>query len=198
MATYQDIFAYPIKYAPIRMIGIWDRGLEFWGVVVGIFGYLFYACKKDEENAWRWSDILSLAILTGIPFGHFGAYLEGLNFGRETNLPWGVTFESYTVPYTLPIHPAQMYALIYSLIITVTALYIFTRKPLRHDGDLTLGIAASYGILRFIEEFFRGDESLTLSGISLAYFLSLLSVVIAGILLLKRYNKLDFIHKNQS
>lgn len=189
----QEIFADPIQYAPMRMIGIWDRGFEFWGVTIGVLLYLYFTAKKAEENIWRWIDILVVSILAGIPFGHIGALLDGVNFGRETDLPWGITFESSSVPYTVPIHPTQIYALVYSIIIFLILGYIFIKKPLKHDGDIALIAAISYGTMRFVEEFFRGDESITIFDMNIAYPIILIIVAIAGISLAIRYNRLTFI-----
>lgn len=189
----QEIFADPMQYAPIRMIGIWDRGFEFWGVVAGVMAYLYIAAKRDEENIWRWLDILGLSILAGIPFGHLGALLEGVNFGRETLLPWGIVFETATVPYTVPIHPTQIYALVYSSIIALSLGYIYLKKPLKYDGDLFLTGIVSYGIMRGLEEFFRGDEAVTILGLNITYLIVLGLVLTAGISLAIRYNRLNFI-----
>lgn len=192
----QDIFAAPIWNAPIRMTGLWsDRGFEFWGVVIGVLGYLYLSAKKAGENTWRWLDILTVSILAGIPFGHFGALLDGINFGNETDLPWGITFESSSVPYTVPIHPTQIYALVYSIIIFIILGFIFTKKPLEHDGDLALTATISYGTMRFIEEFFRGDEAITLFNINITYPIIVIIVAIAGISLAIRYNRLTFLTK---
>ncbi len=195
LLNIQEIFADPIRYAPIRMIGIWDRGFEFWGVVAGMTIYLYIAAKKAEENTWRWLDILSLSILAGIPFGHIGALLEGLNFGRETDLPWGIIFETATVPYTVPIHPTQIYALVYAIIIGVSLTILLKKKIFRHPGDITLVAIISYGTMRFIEELFRGDESMTILNFNVTYLVVGIIVTIAGISLGIRYNKLDFFTK---
>lgn len=192
----QDIFANPVWSAPARMVGIWgDRGFEFWGVVIGIFVYLYLAAKKAGENTWRWLDIMTISILAGIPFGHFGALLDGINFGSETDLPWGIIFETSSVPYTVPIHPTQIYALVYSIIIFGVLAYIFIKKPLKHDGDIALLATISYGIMRFVEEFFRGDEAITFFNINITYPIIIIVVAIAGISLAIRYNRLTFLTK---
>ncbi len=191
----QEIFADPIQYIPIRMLGVWDRGFEFWGVAAGVMVYAYFAAKKAGENTWRWLDILSISILAGIPFGHLGALLEGLNFGIETDLPWGIIFETSSVPYTVPIHPTQIYALVYSIIICLVLGFIFLKKPLKHDGDIALTATVSYGVIRFIEEFFRGDESITMLNLNITYPLILILVAIAGISLAIRYNRLNFLTK---
>lgn len=195
LLNISDVVADPKKLIPLRIISVWDRGFNFWGIVLGMFIYLYIATKKAEENTGKWLDILALAFLAAIPFGHIGALFEGLSYGKETDLPWGITFDSYTVPYTVPIHPTQIYALIYTLIIFVTLRLVLVKNHLKHDGDTTLVAALAYSTLRFIEEFFRGDEAFNFFGLNLAHWVCLAVFLFAGISLLFRYNRLNFLFK---
>ncbi len=195
LVNFQDLIADPKNEIPLRIISFWDRGFNFWGIVAGMMIYLYYAAKKNEENIGKWLDILTLSFLAAIPFGHIGALLEGISYGKETDLPWGIIFESFTVPYTVPIHPTQIYALVYSIAILLVLRFIIVPKKLVRDGEVTLVAAASYGAFRFIEEFFRGDEAISLLGFNLAHWVSLAVFLFAGISLLIRYNKLNFILK---
>ena len=179
----------------IHIISFWDRGFNFWGIAAGTIAYLVYRAKKEEEDVATWLDTITLAWLAAIPLGHVGSLLEGINYGRETDLPWGIIFESYTVPYTVPIHPTQVYALIYSIIIFGLIAYFSLWKKTIKEGETIFIAVLSYGTLRFIEEFFRGDEAIELLGLHLAHWVSLLCILWAGISLLLRYNKLDFILK---
>lgn len=173
----------------LDVLGIWDRNFNFWGVVLGLGLSLAYFAKKEEESVKKWLDLLTLALLSAMPFGHLGSLLEGINYGHETSLPVGITFETFAVPYTLPIHPTQVYALIYTIIIATIAFLIFFKKiwP-QEEGALTLIVAESYALLRFTEEFFRGDEYISFFGIHLAHIVSLLVAMGAGIFLFYRYN----------
>lgn len=189
LVNISDVIADPKAMIPLRLVSIWDHGFNFWGIVAGIFIYTYYAAKQEEENIQRWFDILTMAFLTAIPFGHMGALFEGTNYGNETNLPWGITFDSYTVPFTVPIHPTQVYALIYTLIILVTMGVLSLKKQLKQDGDLTLIVAIAYSSCRFAEEFFRGDEAITFLKLNLANWVSLAVLLFAGISLFIRYNK---------
>ncbi len=197
LVSFQDIIADPKNEIPLRIFGFWDRGFNFWGIVAGMIVYLYFAAKKNEENIGKWMDILALSFLAAIPFGHIGALLEGIGYGRETDLPWGIIFESSTVPYTVPIHPTQIYAIVYSVAIFLILKLIVARKNLVRDGEIALIAAASYSACRFIEEFFRGDEAISILGLNLAHWVSLDVFLFAGISLLIRYNKLDFILKRK-
>lgn len=190
-----DVIAEPQRLILLRIVSIWDRGFNFWGIVLGMSIYLYIASKRAEENTGKWLDVLTLAFLASIPFGHIGAFLEGLSYGRETSLPWGITFDSFTVPYTVPIHPTQIYALIYSLLIFVAIRIIVGKNWLKHDGDATLIAALSYSVLRLIEEFFRGDEAIPLLGLNLAHWICMAVFLFTGVSLLFRYNKLNFLFK---
>lgn len=191
-----DLLADPKKLIPLRIVSIWDKGFNFWGIVLGMLVYLYWTARKAGENTGKWLDIVTMSFLAAIPFGHIGALMEGLGYGRETNLPWGITFDSYTVPYTVPIHPTQIYALIYTLIILGVMSFLVFKKQLKHDGDAALIAATAYSGMRFIEEFFRGDEAITLWKLNLAHWICLFVFVFAGISLLIRYNKLNFILKH--
>lgn len=195
LTNLPEIFSTSLSSIPIRLISFWDRGFNVWGMAAGTIIYLIYRAKKEEENMGKWLDTLTLSWLTAIPFGHLGSLLEGINYGRETELPWGIIFESSAVPYTVPIHPTQIYALVYSIVIVGIITYFTLMKKIIKEGEAIYIAAVSYGAMRFSEEFFRGDEAVEFLGLHLAHWVSLLVVLWAGISLLLRYNKLDFILK---
>lgn len=198
LVNLSDLIVDPKGMIPLRIISIWDHGFNFWGIVLGMATYLAYAAKEAEENLWRWLDILAVALLAATPFGHLGALFEGAGYGHETNLPWGITFESFTVPYTVPIHPTQLYAFTYSITILIVIGVLFLRGRFEKDGDAALFATLSYSIMRFTEEFFRGDEAITIWRLNLAHWIALALFLFAGISLLIRYNRLTFISKHFS
>lgn len=65
--------------------------------------------------AWATLDALAPALALGEAIAHAGALVAGLDFGRPTSLPWGVTYRSrlaslwYGVPLGTPLHPTQAY-----------------------------------------------------------------------------------------
>jgi len=136
---------------------IWDKGLSIWGAIIGVFIALFILSRRENENFGAWSDILIPSIIIGMIFGNIGAFLDGRNYGTPTNLPWGVTMEASR--YAVPIHPTQIYASIYCLILAIVLFKLFNHNFFKITGRISLFAIASFSFLRFLDEFMRGDET---------------------------------------
>jgi phosphatidylglycerol---prolipoprotein diacylglyceryl transferase len=164
-----------------QLFYIWDKGLSPWGGIVGVLLVLaFFAHKNDEETA-KWMDVFAVAILSAIAVSCIGAFLDGRNYGRETSLPWGVLIESSI--YAVPIHPTQIYAALYTGILSI-ALYIqVSKRQLDYPGQAAIFALLGYSVLRFIEEFFRGDESNIFFGLREAQFYTIAGIIISLTLL---------------
>lgn len=193
LINYQSYF-YEFSFSAIsKIFYIWDKGLHFYGAVIGFFGYLYYACRKNDQEYLKWLDALVPAMILAMAFGHMGAFFEGVNYGHETSLPWGVNFESPWIKYTVPIHPTQIYAFLYSALISIGLIFINHIKSIKNRNTIGLiGLAGIqlYAFFRFIEGFARGDDTLLIFGIRLPQILSFLVIIGTGILLYFRYNKL--------
>lgn len=141
---------------------LWDKGLSFWGALLGFSLSIVYVAKKYGESWLRIFDAISLPLLLGLLFGHAGAFLDGIAHGKATNLPWGITFQSAVVKYAVPIHPTQLYAFLYTFV-----LFFMLRKVSKEWFFKAEGFTASvtiwaYSLFRFLEEFFRGDDTIML------------------------------------
>jgi phosphatidylglycerol---prolipoprotein diacylglyceryl transferase len=151
--------------------GFWDRvvnsirdfryGFVFFGGVIGAFasGYVFAGFKK--LNFLKLADFFAPAIALGHAIGRIGCFFAGCCYGHQTNGIFGVVFSS---PYCLVsqnllhkhIHPTQLYESFGNIV-----LFFILHKMLKRrqtDGSVILAYIAGYSILRFIVEFFRGDE----------------------------------------
>jgi len=146
---------------PINMIKIWEGGLVFYGgLIASILAALWYL-KKHRLRIWKYGDILSPAIALGQSIGRVGCLMAGCCYGKETACPWAVRF---TDPQTLampniPLHPTQIYESIAALLIF--GLLLKLRKRKSFDGQIFWLYIALYAIVRFIIDFFRGDETRT-------------------------------------
>jgi phosphatidylglycerol---prolipoprotein diacylglyceryl transferase len=173
----------------LSLFAIWDKGISFWGALIGFTITFIFIARQEDENILGWLDILTISTLVFVLFGHLGAFLDGINYGRETNMPWGITFESGTVKYVVPIHPTQLYALIYSGLLAFILYEIYKNWKVKKDGLVAeIGIT-SYLILRFLEEFFRGDEAIEVFGIRLRFIVFFLLAAASGTWLYKQYGK---------
>lgn len=174
---------------PLNLIGIWDKGLSGWGAVVGFLIGFVWLAQREDEPLKRWFDVMVIALLVTMIFVHFGAFLDGINYGRETGMPWGITFESGTVKYVVPIHPTQIYAMLYTSILAIALYEIYKKWKVKRDGLVTEIGVTSYLAFRFLEEFFRGDETWEILGIRVRLVILFILAAASGIWLYKKYGK---------
>ena len=170
-----------------NFLAIWDQGFSFWGGLIGFFAMLTYYIFKSKEELWKWYDALSVPILIGLMIGNFGALLGGYAYGTPTSLPWGITYEAFTVKYTVPIHPVQIYAII------LIGLILWSKKYLKEkteffekDGNTTLYLVSLFSLISFSLEFIRGDDTLLVFAYRLSMLLFLTAFLISGGLRLPR------------
>lgn len=171
---------------------IWDKGLNLWGGLLAFLLCLYFLCKKQDHNFWKWLDVIIPAFVIAYGIGSIGAFFEGINYGNETNLPWGVNFESPAIKYTVPIHPTQIYASIYSIIIATGLILIPSIKKIRDlnfPGMIGFGGMFIFSLFRFLEEFVRGDDVWTIFDIRVTQIVAGLTIIFSGIFLYISYNR---------
>lgn len=192
--NYQTFFYEFSSEALIRILYIWDKGLNPWGGAITFLIAFYYICKKNDQDFFKWIDVIVPSILIGMAITHIGAFFEGINYGRETALPWGVNFESPSIKYTVPIHPTQIYATIYTGIIAIGLLYLYKAKKfteLKKEGLIALLGVFAYNLMRFFEEFVRGDDTWLIWSIRVPQIIALIITITTGVYIYKRHKK-DF------
>ena len=175
----------------LQVLYIWDKNLNIWGGLLAALFYLYKICKRDDQDFLKWLDVIIPSLIIGIGIGSLGAFFDGINYGKETSLPWGVNFENPSIKYTVPIHPTQIYAFIYSAIIAIILVLAGQRKDI--EDETPSGLVSIVGIflfnlMKFLEEFLRGDDTLLLFDIRVSQALTLVVLISSGIILFKRYN----------
>jgi phosphatidylglycerol:prolipoprotein diacylglycerol transferase len=193
--NYQTYFYEFSVNTILQIFYIWDKGLNLYGAIIAVFISLFLLCKKNDQDFWKWLDTIVPAIILGFAIGHLGTFFEGINYGRETGLPWGVNFESPAIKYTVPIHPTQIYAFIYSLALGITLILVSRTEKitnLKKSGFIGIIGVAVYNFFQFLEQFVRGDDTFTIFGIRLQQIIALIIAISAGIFLYLHYNKRKF------
>lgn len=194
--THPDIFFTHINTQKIfGFFMFWDKGISFWGAVLGLSLGIAYISWKRQENPARIFDILVPSLLLGMVFGGVGAFLDGINYGTTTNLPWGVTFRSANVKYITAIHPTQLYSSLASL--GLCLMLLLALKKFRNlNSPQTPGLTAwggifSFSVYRFLEEFLRGDEIIRIFSIRSPQLLAALMIFVSGYVLYSRYSQLS-------
>jgi phosphatidylglycerol:prolipoprotein diacylglycerol transferase len=173
----------------LRILYIWeDKGLSLLGALIGITVSLIYFSYKEKEQTLKWLDILSISVISGLAVGHIGAFLDGINYGRETSLPWGIIFDNPSVKYAVPIHPTQIYAFIYSIIIAVALFFLYKKNKFK-AGIIMMIALISYSAMMFLEGFIRGDDVITFLSLRIEQWFALLIIILTGGIFIYIYNK---------
>lgn len=171
-----------------NVIAIWDKGLSLFGALIGIILTIVIYSLKEKEQTLKWLDILTISIIAGIAIGHLGAFLDGVNYGNPTNLPWGITFDNPSIKYAIDIHPVQIYAFIYSAAIAITLFFIYKKTKIENGSILLYG-SLTYFTFSFLEGFLRGDDVIIRLGLRIEQWFAILIILIAGGFIIYRYNK---------
>ena len=141
----------------LKIFQIWEGGLVFYGGLILAAGVSIGYMRWQRLPIWKWADLFSPSIALGLFFGRAGCFFAGCCYGKETPLPWGITF---TDPNSLaklnaPLHPTQLYEAAGGLAIFFFLNWKAKRKAF--DGQIFWLFLFVYSILRFFIEMLRGD-----------------------------------------
>lgn len=142
-----------------QMFAFWqDKEISFWGAMIGAIYIFVRKAHQKQENLQKWGDVFIISAMVALTIGNFGAFLDGINYGNATILPFGITFDNSIVKYTVPIHPVQLYAMLYSFVIGVICYKIYKTYRNQYDGLILILGTALFSTFKVIEGFFRGDD----------------------------------------
>ena len=157
---------------PAEIFRIQHGGLVFYGGFVGSFLFFLFFVRKKRLPFWETVDRMTPYAILVQAFGRIGCFLNRCCYGKPTSLPIGVVFPGSLVP----VHPTQLYEAA-SLFALFVPFYLLSQKR-QKPGALFSGYLVTYGLLRFIVEFARGDQKHFLLGLTLPQFLSLFFILI--------------------
>lgn len=180
---------------PIEILKIWEGGLVFYGGILFAVPVAIWYIKKNGLGIWSTGDIFAPSIAIGHAIGRLGCFSAGCCYGRPAEwLPWAITF---TDPESLakigiPLHPTQLYE---SLGEFINFLILITlRRHQSFRGQLFWTYLLLYSALRFIVEFFRGDENrgFIFGDISIAQGVSVLAFLtaIVGLIIFRKRKRI--------
>ena len=138
---------------------IWEGGLVFYGgFAAGLATIIVYIRLNPVINFWEIADILAPALSLGHVFGRLGCLLAGCCYGRPSTLPWAVKFSNAEslAPKGVCLHPTQIYEALGNLAIFLVLDRL--NKTGHKRGQTVLAYMVMYGVMRYIMEFFRGDD----------------------------------------
>ncbi len=143
---------------PLDIFMLWKGGLAFQGgLIFGLLTVIFYS-YRHHLALWTTLDIMAVAMPLGQFIGRLGCFMAGCCYGQECHQPWAVTFNH---PETLAqagvsLHPTQLYESFLSLGVFFFLLWFRHRQ--RFPGQILGTYLLLAGVVRFVVEFWRGDE----------------------------------------
>jgi len=168
---------------PGQIVG--TAGLTIYGAVLGATLGVWIYSKLSRLQFGYLVDLLAPGIILSQTVGRVGCTLNGCCYGLETSLPWGVIYthpDSFG-PLRIPVHPTQVYEIIFCLI--GFAVLLKLRGRLRPEGSLFLVYLSLYSAWRFGISFLR-DGTVFLLGLQQAQVIGLIVLAIAISLLAYR------------
>ena len=185
-----------------HVIFFWDDFIQGWresGIASLREGFVFYGgflCAALVAVVYthvkrlplaKVTDALAPSIALGHMFGRLGCCFEGCCYGKACSLPWAVTFPPPHVRAGVPLHPTELYEAAGNLVIFAGLAAFYRHK--RFDGEVWWLYVLSYGVLRFVVEFFRGDYDIHYFGaFTIAHFIAVVMIVpaLVGLKLCRR------------
>ena len=150
---------------------IWQGGMSFHGGVIGIIIASTLFSKKNNEDVFKYLDIIALISPIGIFFGRIANFINSELYGLETSIPWAVKFIQIDNLYR---HPSQLYEAIFEgIILFLILIYFWSKDYLKTPVKLSSLFLIFYSVFRFAIEFFRvPDQQLgyLVFNLTFAYF----------------------------
>ena len=166
------------------LTAIFGGSVFYGGMLGGLLAGLLYAYKEKLPKE-EYFDIAAFTIPFFHVFGRIGCFLSGCCYGIECF--WGVTFHHSVIESANGVKrlPVQLIEAAGNLLLFVVILFLFQRGKER--GRLIYVYLVSYGILRFVLEFFRGDTYRGIwLGLSTSQIISIITIITSTTILILR------------
>jgi phosphatidylglycerol:prolipoprotein diacylglycerol transferase len=166
----------------VDIFKIWQGGMSFHGGLLGIIVASILFAKKNNQDTFIYTDLVSLVAPVGIFFGRFANFINSELYGKVTEVPWAVTFVQVD---NLSRHPSQLYEAIFEgIILFILLLYFRNKNFLEKPGLISSLFLIFYSVFRFCIEFFRvPDEQIgyLIFNLSMGQIISLIFIMIGTI-----------------
>ena len=141
--------------------------------------------KSDmNKGVWYLLRIAPISITIAHGFGRIGCFFAGCCYGKETEAWYGIQFPGLHTK----VIPTQLFEAIFLFVLSAAMIVLLFVVNFKYNMSLYL---ISYGIWRFVIEYFRGDyRGSFIPGLSPSQFWSIIMVLL-GIVIFFLYKKFD-------
>jgi phosphatidylglycerol:prolipoprotein diacylglycerol transferase len=176
-------------HSPGSWLDLLRSGGVFYGGLIAAVTVAFVYIWRHRMPMWTTTDVFAPGIALGHVVGRLGCLLAGCCFGRETTVPWAITFRdphafaTSGTPLGVPLHPTQLYEAGAEALILVFLL-VFERRGRPFPGRTFWSYMLLYGLSRFVIEFYRGDpRGAVFDVLSTSQFVSVILVPLSLVML---------------
>lgn len=158
MAMNPEVFS---QYGLFSFFAFWVGEIHFVGAGLGFFGAMFFDFKKHDAHFFRWVDLAIPSMLIGVLIVDVAAFLTGASHGKETDMFWGVQYETVGVEILNPVHPVPLYALAFHVWLLLWAQRNQERMS-KWPGKLAVDAGILFILADLVLQVLRGDETMML------------------------------------
>jgi phosphatidylglycerol:prolipoprotein diacylglycerol transferase len=158
-------------------------GMSWFG---GLLGGIAAGLWMLRRRGIHWIPALAAAtpaLAIGHAIGRIGCFLVGDDYGRPTDLPWGVAFPEGLPPTDVPVHPTQLYEA--AVLVPIAWLLIRWRRHGASDRSVLARYLILAGALRFAIEFIRVNPEV-MGPFTFAQLISAGIVIVGAVVLWRR------------
>jgi phosphatidylglycerol:prolipoprotein diacylglycerol transferase len=183
---------------------LFSRGGLVWygGFIGGALGVILNGWRLRVPIRWT-MQLAAPALAAAYALGRVGCFLVNDDYGRPTDLPWGVKFPNGSPPSTaanlhgfgvivppgvdpstvLTVHPTQLYE-VAAMLVAFAVLWVLRKKG-RPIGWLFGVYLVFAGIERFLVEILRAKDDRVLGGFTIAQLTSVILILIGSLLVVR-------------
>jgi len=160
--------------APFTSLLFARDGITWYGGLIMATAVGAIGCRIHKVSVKKVMDCTAVAGAVGQSIGRVGCFLVGDDYGRPTDLPWGVSFPRGAPPTLEPVHPTQLYEIVWLLFVA----WLLWRR--RHRSPFLFGeYIALNGLGRIFVETLRVNPKVAL-GLTEPQFVGL-GLILAGV-----------------
>ena len=144
-------------FSGVSILGTLVGGMVFYGGLIGGAAALLIYLRATKQDIGAYCDFLVPCIPLFHFFGRIGCFFGGCCYGIE--FPIGFTYTNSVVEAANGVCrlPLPLIEAFFNILIFIFLLLCYNKHKLT-KGHMILAYCFTYPVVRFIDEFFRGDE----------------------------------------
>ena len=151
------------------------NGLTFIGGLIGGVGFFLivyvFVRHKFKDSLLKMMPIVGSCVTVAHGFGRIGCFIAGCCYGKPTGSDFGYYFDTL-----VKVHPTQLYEAIFLFVLFAVLTFLAFKYEYKYNMAIYL---MAYGVFRFINEFYRGDErGEFVAGVTPSQFWSIVMVLL--------------------